>query len=205
MSARREPRRATPKLADLPLVEPRDRRRWRDWLKANHETSAGVWLAVGKKGNSVTSLTYDDAVEEALCFGWIDSTVHRLDEHRFKQLFTPRKPGSGWSRSNKLRVKQLVSQGCMTPAGQAAIDTAKANGSWTALDDAENLVVPEDLAAALAAEPAATEHFAGFTDSVRKMILFWITGARRPETRARRIAETASAAAEGRPPRPIAP
>lgn len=206
MSARDKPQRTQPaKVADLPLVEPRDRAEWREWLQANHASSSGIWLAVGKKGNSVTDLAYEDAVEEAVCFGWIDSTVNRIDAHRFKQLFAPRRPGSAWSRSNKLRVERLEAEGLITPAGLAAIDAAKANGSWTALDDVEDLTVPEDLAAALEANPSAARQFAGFTDSVRKMTLFWISSAKRPETRAKRIDETVSAAAEGRPPRPIAP
>jgi len=206
MSARQTPRRAkTARLADLELVEPRDRADWHAWLVANHATSQGVWLAVGKKGNAVTALTYEDAVEEAVCFGWIDSTVHRLDAHRFKQLFTPRQPGSAWSRSNKLRLERLEAAGLMTGAGLAAVEAAKADGSWTALDDVENLIVPADLTAALDADPAVSRHFASFTDSARKMILFWITSAKRPETRAKRIAETVGEAAKGRLPRQIAP
>jgi len=189
--------------AGLPFVEPADRAEWRAWLEAHHATSLGIWLAVGKKGGQVTSLTYDDAVEEALCFGWIDSIVNRLDEHRFKQLFTPRKPGSAWARSNKQRVERLLAQGLMAPAGLAAIEAAKANGSWTLLDDVEDLVVPDDLAAALEASPAASRYFAGFSSSAVKMILYWIATAKRPETRAKRIAETIESAAEGRLPRHI--
>jgi uncharacterized protein YdeI (YjbR/CyaY-like superfamily) len=143
------------RLADLPLVEVAGRAEWRAWLQRNHSTSPGVWLAVGKKGNSRTALTYDEAVEEALCFGWIDSVVNRLDADRFKQLLTPRKRGSGWARTNKERVGRLIAQGLMENAGLAAIEAAKADGSWHALDDVEDLVVPDDLAAALAADPAA--------------------------------------------------
>ena len=145
------------RLADLPLVEVAGRAEWRAWLERNHSTSPGVWLAVGKKGNTRTTLTYDDAVEEALCFGWIDSVVNRLDADRFKQLLTPRKRGSAWARTNKERVERLVAQGLMTDAGLAAVEAAKADGSWHALDDVENLVVPGDLLAALAANTAAAE------------------------------------------------
>jgi uncharacterized protein YdeI (YjbR/CyaY-like superfamily) len=187
-----------PKLADLGLIEPGDRAQWREWLEANRDSSPGVWLAVGKKGNSKTHLTYDDAVEEALCFGWIDCIVNRMDEHRFKQLFTPRKPGSAWARTNKARVERLIAEGCMTPAGLAAIESAKANGSWKALDDVEALVVPDDLTAAFEAEPRAAAGFAALPESGRKMALYWIASAKRPATRAKRIAATVRAAAEGR-------
>ena len=188
------------RLADLPLLEPADRALWSAWLEANHRTSPGVWLAVGKKGNSRTALTYEDAVEEAVRFGWIDSTTRRLDEDRFQQLFTPRKPGSTWSQSNKARVDRLEARGLMTPAGRAAVESAKANGSWNSLDEVDSLTVPEDLAAALAATPAADEYFAGLAPSQRKMILYWITTAKRPETRARRIAETVRAAGQSSMP-----
>ena len=191
---------AKPRLAELPLVEPVDRSAWRLWLVGNHATSPGIWLAVGKKGNSRTALTYEDAVEEALCFGWIDSTVNRLDADRFKQLVTPRKPGGTWSRSNKERVKRLIAEGLMTPAGLAAIEAAKANGSWTLLDDVEDLIVPPDLAAALEKVPAAAAYVAGLSDSLKKMLLYRIASAKRPETRAKRIAETVRAADDGRLP-----
>lgn len=141
------------RLADLPLVEVACRAEWRAWLERNHSIFPGVWLAVGKKGNARTTLTYEDAVEEALCFGWIDSVVNRLDADRFKQLLTPRKRGSAWARTNKERVERLVAQGLMTEAGLAAVEAAKANGSWEAYDDAEDLVVPADLAAAAGGRP----------------------------------------------------
>ncbi len=189
------------RLADLPLVEPANRSEWRAWLEANHDTSDGIWLAVGKKGRSRTSLTYDDAVEEALCFGWIDSTVRRLDAGRFKQLFTPRRPGSIWAKSNKERVERLIDAGLMTPAGLAPIEAAKADGSWTLLDEIDALKIPPDLAAALAAEGQASEGFTALGDSEKKRALYWIASAKRPETRAKRIRETVRTAAEQRPVR----
>jgi uncharacterized protein YdeI (YjbR/CyaY-like superfamily) len=182
----------------LPLLEPGNRAELRAWLESNHASSPGVRLAVGKKGNGVTALTYDEAVEEGLCFGWIDSTTRRLDEDRFAVSFTPRKPKSTWARSNKIRVARLIAEGRMTPAGLAAIEVAKANGSWTSLDDIEALVVPEDLATALAAAPVAEAGFAAMSASARRLALHWISSAKRPETRARRIAETVAAAIEGR-------
>ena len=189
------------RLADLPMIEPRTREEWRAWLEANHATSPGVWLAIGKKGSTVTTLTYEEAVREALAFGWIDSVVNRLDAERFKQLMTPRKKGSIWARSNKQRVEQLIAEGRMTPAGREVIEAAKADGSWYSLDDVEALLVPEDLATALAADPPAAANFDAFSASARKMILYWIAEAKRPETRAKRIGQTVAAAREGRSPR----
>lgn len=190
----------SPRLDELTRVEPASRAEFREWLERNAGSSAGIWLAVGKKGNRVTTLSYDDAVEEALCFGWIDSTVRRLDEDRYWQLYTPRRPGSIWARSNKARVEKLIAEGLMTPAGLAAVERAKADGSWTLLDDAEAMIVPDDLSAALAESPRATSGFAGLPESTRKQLIYWITSAKRPATRAERIARTVDAAADGRAP-----
>ena len=185
-------------LDDLEFVEPVDRAEWRSWLERNHAVSPGVWLAVGKKGKTKTKLTYDDAVEEAVSFGWIDSTARRLDEHRFKQLYTPRKRGSTWSASNKERVERLVEEGRMTPAGMRLVEEARADGSWTLLDDIDDLVIPEDLAAALHDAPTAESNFAAFPDSAKKMALYWIASAKRPQTRTKRIARVVEMAAENR-------
>lgn len=190
----------TARLADLEFVEPGSREEWRAWLEEHHASSPGIWLAVGKKGNHVTSLDYEAAVEEALCFGWIDSTVHRLDADRFRQLFTPRRRGGTWSRPNKARVERLIAEGRMTPAGLAAIEAAKRDGSWTRLEDAENLVIPADLARELAEDPAAEQGFAAAPASQRSMALYWIATAKRPETRADRIRKVVQAASEGRTP-----
>jgi uncharacterized protein YdeI (YjbR/CyaY-like superfamily) len=186
----------------MPLLEPADRAEWRAWLEQHHATSSGVWVAVGKKGGTRTTLTYEELVQEALCFGWIDGVVNRLDADRFKQRLTPRRPGGTWSRSNKERVARLIEQGLMTPAGLAAVEAAQANGSWKLLDDVDDLVVPDDLAAALETVPAAASFFAGLSPSPKKLILYWIGSAKRPQTRARRIEQTLQAAAEGRTPGP---
>jgi uncharacterized protein YdeI (YjbR/CyaY-like superfamily) len=193
-------RRVVAKLAELPLLEPSNREEWHSWLEVHHATAPGVWLAVGKKGNTVTSLTYEDAVQEALAFGWIDSVVRRLDESRYQQVYTPRRPGSIWARSNKQRVERLTAEGRMAPAGLAVVEAAIADGSWYSLDDAEALVVPEDLRAALAAEPSAAENFSALAPSMRKQLLHWISQAKRPETRSRRIRETVESAKSGRLP-----
>ena len=134
-------------------------------------------------------------MEEALCFGWIDGTVNQLDDARFKQHLTPRKRGSIWARSNKERVARLAEQGLLAPAGIAAIESARADGSWTLLDDVDALLIPDDLAVALAGQPATERAFAGMSPSERKMALYGIASAKRPATRAKRIAETVAGAA----------
>lgn len=181
-----------------PLLEPADRAELRRWLEANHGTSPGVRLAVGKKGNRVTSLTYDDAVEEGLAFGWIDSTARRLDDDRYTVLFTPRKRGSEWSRTNKARVERLTAAGSMAAPGLAAVAAAKADGSWTSLDDVEDLVEPADLAAALDADADVRRRFHALPGSQRKMAIYWVASAKREPTRLKRIAEIVAATLEGR-------
>jgi uncharacterized protein YdeI (YjbR/CyaY-like superfamily) len=143
-------------------------------------------------------------VEEALCVGWVDATGRTLDDERGIQWFAPRRPKSGWARSNKERVARLEAAGLMLPAGLAAIEQAKQNGMWTLLDDVENLVVPDDLAAALATSPPAAENWEAFSKSARRAMLEWVVQAKRPETRADRIARIADAASRNErayPPR----
>jgi len=183
-----------------PMVGPFDRASWRAWLIANHAASDGVHLVSWRKPSGRTSVPYEEAVEEALCVGWIDSVGGKLDEDRALQWFSPRRSRSGWARSNKDRVERLIAAGQMVPAGLAAIEEAKRNGTWTMLDDVENLVVPPDLAAALDANPAAREHWEAFSRSLRRAILEWIAQAKRPETRAKRIAEAVDNAQRGEKP-----
>lgn len=179
---------------DAPLVPADDRATWRAWLHANHAAATGAWLVTWRKGHGPV-LDYGDAVEEALCYGWVDSTAGRVDDARTKLYFGPRKPRSVWSASNKQRVERLIAAGQMQPAGLAAIERAKANGAWTELDEIEQGIVPDDLAAALEAHAPAAERFAAFPWSARRAILVWIAAARRPETRAARVLETAVRAA----------
>ncbi len=178
---------------DAPEVEPGGRQGWRDWLEANHATATGVWL-IHRRRDSVTSVSYEQAVEEALCFGWIDSKGGRVDEQRTRLYFAPRKPRSGWADTNKARIERLMAAGLMRPAGLAVIERAKADGSWTVLDGPTRGEVPDDLVAALAARPPAREHWDAFPPSTRRMFLGSIALARRPETRAKRIDETAAKA-----------
>ncbi len=180
-------------------VEVTSRRAWRDWLERHHAVSPGIWLVTYKRrADPDRYLAYDEIVDEAVAFGWVDSLPRTLDERRSMLLLTPRKRGSSWSRVNRARAERIIAEGLMTQAGQALIDAAKADGSWTRLDEVEDLVEPDDLRAALrAAGPRAREEWDGFPRSTRRAILEWILGAKKPETRARRVAETAERAAVG--------
>lgn len=184
-------------LDEAPHVHADDRATWHAWLEANHATARGAWLVTWRPASGRSGLDYDAAVEEALCFGWVDSTAGRFDDDRARLYFAPRKPRSVWAASNKARVERLIAEGRMAPAGLAAIERAKANGSWGMLDSADRLEVPDDLAAALAARPHAAANFAGFPPSTRKQLLGWVATAVRPETRSARIARVAEAAARG--------
>lgn len=179
-------------------VHPRSRAEWRAWLQKHHARGEGVWLVSYKKATDKPRLEYDEAVEEALCFGWVDSKPAKLDDERSMLYFAPRKPKSGWSGINKERVERLIAAGWMAPAGLAKVDAAKADGSWNALDSATALEIPPDLEAALDALPSARAHFDAFPPSARRAILEWISLAKKPETRASRVDETAREAAENR-------
>jgi uncharacterized protein YdeI (YjbR/CyaY-like superfamily) len=192
----------------MPRVHAETRAQWRAWLSENHATATGVWLVSWRRHTGRPAVPYDEAVTEALAFGWVDSVAGKLDDDRTMLRYTPRRPRSGWARPNKRRIETLEREGLMTPAGQRVIDAAKADGSWTLLDDVEDLVVPDDLAAAFAAVPGAREKWDAFPRSAKRGILEWIVQARRPETRAKRVAETADRAGRGeranqwtRPPR----
>lgn len=175
-------------------VHPLSRSEWRDWLGANHARTEGVWLVTYKKATGEPRVDYDEAVEEALCFGWVDSKPNKLDEARSLLWFAPRKAGTGWSKPNKDRVERMMAAGLMAPAGLAKVETAKKDGSWTALDAVERLEIPDDLAAALDARGEARARWDAFPRSVKRGILEWIGNAKRPETRAKRVEETASLA-----------
>ncbi len=167
---------------------------WRAWLEENHANSPGVWLVFFKKGSGTPSVTWSEAVDEALCFGWIDSKVQSIDDERYEQYFTRRKPTSPWSKVNKAKIVELEAAERLTESGLRAIEVAKANGSWTIMDGAEALIVPDDLAAAFS-DGDAREFFDGLPPSTRRNTLAWIALAKRDDTRARRIAATAEAAA----------
>jgi uncharacterized protein YdeI (YjbR/CyaY-like superfamily) len=182
-------------LDDAPQVQADDRATWRTWLEANHGSVKGAWLVTWRASTGRGSLDYEAAVEEALCFGWVDSTGGRVDDERGKLYFAPRKPRSGWAATNKARIERLTAEGRMAAAGLAAIERAKANGSWEILDSVERLEVPDDLSAALVASPPAAANFAAFPPGARKQLLAWVAFAQRPETRATRVRQVAESAA----------
>ena len=162
---------------------------WRQWLADNHAGEKSVWLKIYKKTGSTSSVTYAEAVDEALCFGWIDSLSKKGDDQHYLQFFTKRNPKSNWSRVNRNKVEKLTAAGLITDAGQAMIDLAKRTGTWTALDDVENLVSPPDLQESLDANPDAKGHFDAFPRSAKRGILEWLLAAKTPATRAKRIAD----------------
>jgi uncharacterized protein YdeI (YjbR/CyaY-like superfamily) len=172
-------------MGELRRVQPKSRTAWRTWLEKNHASSAGVWLVYAKKHSGLPSLTYSDAVEEALCFGWIDSKINPIDEDFYMQVFTPRKAKSAWSALNKARVKRLQTAGLMNPAGLAAIKAAKDSGAWDKWNDVDALTIPPDLEKAIKANPDASRNWASYSPSRRKAVLYRLTVAKRPETRAR--------------------
>ncbi len=172
---------------------------WAAWLGEQHATSTGVWLVLGKRGGSpVTRVTYDEALEEALCYGWIDGQVRRRDERSYKQRFTPRRQRSAWSKRNVELAERLIAEGRMQPAGEAAIERARADGRWeAAYAGPATIEVPEDLAEALAAEPKAAATFALLSSQNRYAILYRLATAKQPQTRSRRLAEFVAMLARG--------
>lgn len=166
-------------------VRPKSRKAWRGWLEKNHASSDGVWLVYAKKHSGLPSLTYNDAVEEALCFGWIDSKINPIDDAFYMQVFTPRKPQSAWSALNKARVERLLAAGLMTAAGLMVIKAAKNSGAWNTWKQVEELIIPPDLEKAIKANPEARRNWVSYSASQRKGVLYRLAGARRPETRAR--------------------
>ena len=181
---------------DFLRVEITDRGELRRWLSKNHQRSEGVWLVVFKKHCGDRHVPHGAIVEEVLCFGWIDSLVRKLDDERSMLFLSPRRPKSPWSRVNKALVDKLEARGAIKPPGRAKIEAAKADGSWTILDDVEALVVPEDLAEALRSTPKAKANFDRFSDSSKKNILWWIKSAKREATRQKRIRQTVELAAK---------
>jgi uncharacterized protein YdeI (YjbR/CyaY-like superfamily) len=176
--------------SDVTSVRFSDRDEWRRWLEKNHADEAEVWLVIKKKGASLKAVSYEEAVEEALCFGWIDGKMHSVDDQHYVLRFSPRKPRSIWSQSNRERVERLMRLGKMTEAGLAKVEEAKQNGRWAAAyTSKEKPAMPEDLQAALAQDVEAQANFYGFAPSAQTMYVAWIEQAKRVETRQRRIQE----------------
>lgn len=175
---------------------PANKEDWRNWLKKNHLIEDSIWLIVYKKGSPNPNLSWSEAVDEALCFGWIDSTKKSIDDEKYMQYFCKRKPKSNWSKINKDKVKTLIEQGLMEEAGYKSIEIAKENGSWTILDKVEALEVPEDLKKELENYKGSSEYFDSLSKSDKKILLYWVISAKRKETRQRRVLEVAKSASE---------
>lgn len=171
------------------------REAWRIWLETNHKKEKSVWLKIYKKESGTPSIYYPEAVDEALCFGWIDSKDNKNDENSYYQSFAKRNPKSNWSRINKEKIEKLSAEGRMAEAGLKMVEIAKENGTWNALDDVENLVVPTDMQVLMAKNKTALKNWENFPRSVKRGILEWILNAKKPETRRKRIEETVFMAA----------
>jgi uncharacterized protein YdeI (YjbR/CyaY-like superfamily) len=178
-------------------IHPLDRAGWRSWLEQHHTVWREVWLVSWKRSTGRPSIPYGETVEEALCFGWVDGIPAPIDDQRTKRRFAVRKPGSPWTAANRERVERMLKLGLMRPAGLAAVERAKRDGSWTAHDQIETIEIPDDLAAALDQLPDARRTFDSFPPSVRRDILEWIGQAAKPETLVRRITSTAASASGG--------
>ncbi|GAB3971308.1 YdeI/OmpD-associated family protein [Spirosoma terrae] len=188
---------------EIKTVCPLSRQQWREWLQAHHHTEKSVWLVYYKKKSNRSTLAWSEAVDEALCFGWIDSLAKPIDEERYRQFFCRRKPTSVWSRINKEKVERLIREGLMAQAGLDVIDRAKSNGSWAILDDAEALIIPADLEEELQKKPNARAYFLGLCKSDKRNLLQWLVLAKRPETRQKRIVDIIESAEQGLKPKPF--
>jgi uncharacterized protein YdeI (YjbR/CyaY-like superfamily) len=184
-------------IAEADMFFAADRAAWREWLAAHHDERTQVWLRLLKKHVREPGVSYAEAVEEALCWGWIDGLTNSWDERSYAVRFTPRKPGSVWSESNVARVTRMIAEGRMTPAGMALVDEAKRRGTWEQAASGRLDVTPPDLEAALAGVPAARARWEAWAPTHRRQYIYWVLDAKRPETRARRIADVVRRAAAG--------
>jgi uncharacterized protein YdeI (YjbR/CyaY-like superfamily) len=174
---------------NIPTVHPESRAEWRAWLEKNHTSQNSVWLVYNKVKSGRPILSHTDAIDEALCFGWIDSKGMSVDDKAFKVCFTKRKPKSMWSKINKEKIERLIEQGLMTEPGMAVIEIAKKNGSWNMLDEVEELIIPEDMQRELDKHPKALAHFQGLSRSNKRAVLLALVMAKKEETRQKRIAD----------------
>lgn len=163
---------------------------WREWLEKKHDSEKSVWLVIFKKESDVPSVYYPEAVDEALCFGWIDSKPNKRDAESYYQFFSKRNPKSNWSGVNKRKIERLQQSGKLAPAGIEMVKLAKETGTWTALDEVEQLIIPQDMKVLFKGKPVALKNWKNFPPSTQRGILEWIFNAQRPETRAKRINET---------------
>ncbi|MDR6525319.1 uncharacterized protein YdeI (YjbR/CyaY-like superfamily) [Chryseobacterium rhizosphaerae] len=174
---------------------PQSQADWRQWLEKNHQSSQSVWLVCYTKKSNVPSLSWSEAVDEALCFGWIDSTRKKINDISFMQFFAKRKPKSNWSKINKEKIQQLIDSKRMTKQGYESVEIAKQNGYWTILDEIEEVIIPNDLEMAFEKHNGSKDYFLSLSKSTRKIILGWIILVRKQETRQKRIEEVVESAA----------
>jgi uncharacterized protein YdeI (YjbR/CyaY-like superfamily) len=186
---------------EIETFYPKTRKEWREWLQDNHDIKQSIWLIYYKKKANVPTLAYSDTVDEALCFGWIDSKAKPIDEEKFMQFFCPRKEKSVWSKINKEKVGRLIKEGLMTKSGFDIIEKAQQNGSWTILDEAEALIIPQDLEDEFQKKPNAKDYFLKLSRSDKRNILQWLALAKRPETRQKRINEIVKLAGQKQKPK----
>ncbi|MBP1838863.1 YdeI/OmpD-associated family protein [Formosa algae] len=188
-------------MTDVEDFCPTNKQDWRTWLELHHKNKAAVWLIFYKKNTPNYNLSWSESVDEALCFGWIDSTKKTIDKDRYKQYFCKRKAKSNWSKINKNKVTTLIDEGLMTEAGHNSIELAKENGSWTILDQIEAVIIPEDLKAELTNSQGALTYFESLSKSAKKMLLYWVVSAKRTETRQKRILDIAKNASQQTKPK----
>ena len=188
-------------MKDIEEYCPIDKQDWRKWLELNHKKEEAVWLIFYKKKSPNFNLNWSESVYVALCFGWIDSVKKSIDTEKYKQYFSKRKAKSNWSKINKDKIKTLIEQGLMKPAGYKSIEIAKKNGSWTLLDEIETLIIPEDLKGAFKNYKGSLEYFDQLSKSVKKILLYWVYSAKKKETRQKRILEIAEDASKNLKPK----
>ncbi|MBK9257903.1 MAG: YdeI/OmpD-associated family protein [Saprospiraceae bacterium] len=186
---------------EVEIFYPKNKEEWRVWLENNHARLDNVWVVFYKKASGIPTISWSDSVDEALCFGWIDSKKIAIDAEKSHQFFSKRKPKSTWSKINKLKVEQLTAEGLMTHAGLESIEIAKQNGSWTILNDVDALVIPPDLESAFRMYPSSKTFFESLSPSIKKMMLYWIISAKQAETRQKRINEIAEMAGQNQKPK----
>jgi uncharacterized protein YdeI (YjbR/CyaY-like superfamily) len=186
---------------DTETFSPQNSQEWRKWLEENHIIKNAIWLIYYKKKSKIPSIEYNDAVDQALCFGWIDSKSKPIDDEKYMQFFSKRKPKSVWSKINKNKIERLTAEGQMAQAGLDIIQIAKENGSWFILDDAESLIIPQDLSIELEKNPVAQDFFINLSRSNKRNLLQWLVLAKRAETRQNRIKEIVDLANLGRKPK----
>ena len=186
---------------DIEEYYPNNKKDWRKWLELNHKKKGAVWLILYRKKSSRHNLSWSESVDEALCFGWIDSTKKTINNDCYKQYFSKRKAKSNWSKVNKDKVKNLIDQGLMKEEGYKSIEMAKENGSWTILDEVEELLIPEEVEKEFANHQGSMEYFNSLSKSSKKILLYWVVSAKRKETKQKRILEIVENASKNLKPK----